>query len=120
MKTLIEMNSEHNDESRQPLESSLRDSYLQQLSGWQLINQGKGVERLFKFKNYYHTMSFVNAIAWIANKEAHHPDLEVSYGSCKVIYTTHDMDGLGINDLICAAKISALTESGSFGPLVQE
>ncbi len=119
MKALVEMNCEHNDDTRKPVEQYVRDQYLRELDGWQLINQGKGIECSFKFKNYYHTMSFVNAIAWIANKEAHHPDLEVSYGTCKVIYTTHDMDGLGINDLICAAKISAFSQSGNFGPVVQ-
>ncbi len=120
MKTLVEMNCEHTDETRKPVDQYTRDGYFQQLEGWKFINQGKGLEQRFTFKNYYHTMSFVNAVAWIANKEAHHPDLEVSYGSCKVVYTTHDMDGLGINDFICAAKISALTQSGTFGPVVQD
>ena len=57
-------------------------------------------------------MAFVNAVAWIANKQAHHPDLEVSYGHCVVRYTTHDAgNSLCMNDLICAAHIDALEDT---------
>jgi len=112
----------HNDESKQPLDDSTRDSLLnEQLSGWS-YDSGKGeISRKFKFKNYYHTMAFVNAVAWIANKQAHHPDLEVSYGHCLVRYTTHDAgNSLCLNDLICAAHISALEDNGNFGPNFQD
>jgi 4a-hydroxytetrahydrobiopterin dehydratase len=120
MKTLVEKNCEHDSSNKTPVEQYERDKYLNQLKGWQLVNQCKGIERTFEFKNYYHTMSFVNAIAWIANREAHHPDLMVSYASCKVLFTTHEMGGLGMNDLICAAKVSALLESGNFGPQLKQ
>ena len=120
MKTLVEKNCVHDESSKSPVEQFERDKYLTQLNGWQLINQGKGIERIFGFKNYYHTMSFVNAVAWIANREAHHPDLVVSYSSCKVLFTTHDIDGLGINDFICAAKVTALIDSGDFGPQLKQ
>ncbi|MBI2605794.1 MAG: 4a-hydroxytetrahydrobiopterin dehydratase [Deltaproteobacteria bacterium] len=79
---------------------------LSKLNGWKLEN-GK-IAKTFKFKDYYRTMAFVNATAWISNKENHHPDLEVSYGSCRVSYITHAINGLSENDFICAAKIDAL------------
>jgi len=120
MKPLLQMKCQHNDDSKKAIDPFVRDQHMGELAGWKLIHEGKGIQKTFKFKNYYHTMSFVNAIAWIANKEAHHPDLEVSYGSCVVTYTTHDMDGLGINDLICASEIEELTKIGSFGPVIQE
>ncbi len=119
LKLLVELDCEHTESSKKTVEQFQRDEYLRQLKGWQLVNQGKAIERNFKFKNYYHTMSFVNAIAWIANKQAHHPDMSVSYSNCKVLFTTHEINGLGLNDLICAAKVTALTESGDFGPLLQ-
>jgi 4a-hydroxytetrahydrobiopterin dehydratase len=53
-------------------------------------------------------MAFVNAVAWIAHRENHHPDLEVGYNSCRVSYTTHAIGGLSENDFICAAKVEAL------------
>jgi 4a-hydroxytetrahydrobiopterin dehydratase len=62
----------------------------------------------FKFKNYYQTMAFVNAIAWMAHAENHHPDLEVSYNHCLVKYSTHAIDGLSENDFICAEMVNLL------------
>ena len=62
-----------------------------------------------KFKDYYETMAFVNATAWISHQEGHHPDLEVGYSQCRVRYTTHAIGGLSENDFICAAKIDRLT-----------
>lgn len=77
---------------------------------WRLNDDATGIQRDFAFKGFYKTMAFVNAVAWIANQEGHHPDLEVGYNHCLVRYTTHAIDGLSINDFICAAKIDALLE----------
>lgn len=77
-------------------------------SEWQLSDDNKSIMRSFKFKNFYHTMSFVNAVAHVANNEDHHPDLEVGYNYCNVRYNTHAIDGLSENDFICAAKIDSL------------
>ena len=75
---------------------------------WQLSEDGRHIERLFRFKDYYRVMSFVNAVAHIAHIEDHHPDLKVSYQSCLVRFTTHEIKGLSDNDFICAAKIDRL------------
>ena len=77
---------------------------------WRLSEDQKTISRRFGFKNYYQTIAFVNAVAWIANAEDHHPDLEVSYKNCTVNYSTHSLGGLSPNDFICAAKIDALIE----------
>jgi 4a-hydroxytetrahydrobiopterin dehydratase len=79
---------------------------LKSLDGWG-YSDGQ-ISREFKFKNFYETMAFVNAVAWIANKEDHHPDMEVGYGKCVVKYSTHSVGGLSRNDFICAAKVDAL------------
>ncbi|CDQ09053.1 putative pterin-4-alpha-carbinolamine dehydratase [Acidithiobacillus ferrivorans] len=79
---------------------------LQDLTGWQL--DGNTLRRDYHFKNFYETMAFVNAVAWIANREDHHPDMEVGYGCCVVRYSTHAIDGLTANDFICARQINAL------------
>lgn len=119
MQALKTRNCRHDDDSRQPLDSGELDRALSgELSDWQHDQDKHEIRRDFRFKNYYHTMAFVNAVAWIANKEAHHPDLEVGYGHCLVRFTTHDIKGLGINDLICAAKVDALLDTGDFGPKV--
>ena len=78
---------------------------------WEMSANGRSIKRSYAFKNFYETMAFVNAIAWIANTENHHPDLEVGYNYCHVTFTTHALNGLTHNDFICAAKIDQLTDT---------
>ncbi len=78
------------------------------LTGWELAEDGKSLSKTFGFDDYYRTMSFVNALAHMANREDHHPDLGVHYDRCVVRYSTHDVGGLSENDFICAARADAL------------
>ena len=64
--------------------------------------------RSYDFKNYYQTMAFVNALAYMAHQQDHHPDLSVHYNRSVVRYSTHDVGGLSENDFICAARADAL------------
>jgi 4a-hydroxytetrahydrobiopterin dehydratase len=92
-----------------PLDREQAQALMKQLQpDWQLSADGKSLHREWKFRNFYHTMSFVNAVAHVANAEDHHPDLEVGYGYCRMTYSTHAIKGLSENDFICAAKIDAL------------
>lgn len=85
------------------------DPLLRQLhEDWHLDTATGRISRRLKFANFHETMTFVNAVAWIANREDHHPDLEVSYGHCVVHFSTHAVGGLSPNDFICAARIDAL------------
>jgi 4a-hydroxytetrahydrobiopterin dehydratase len=77
-------------------------------SHWKLSEDSKTIKREFKFHDFLRTMSFVNALAHIANIEDHHPDLEIGYDYCRVRYSTHAVGGLSDNDFICAAKIDRL------------
>ncbi len=92
-----------------PLSEAEAKSLLGKLSsGWVLSKEAPAIRREFKFKDFYRTMSFVNALAHIANIEDHHPDLEVGYGYCRVQFSTHAIKGLSENDFICAAKIDLI------------
>ena len=92
-----------------PLSSQELQNLMQQLAAdWQVNTKGTEISRDFRFKNYYQTMAFVNAIAWDAHRDNHHPDLEVGYDHCLVRYTTHAINGLSENDFICAAKVDKL------------
>jgi 4a-hydroxytetrahydrobiopterin dehydratase len=75
---------------------------------WKIIEDGKAIKREFKFADFYRTMSFVNAVAHIANGQDHHPDIECGWGYCRIRYQTHAIGGLHENDFICAAKIDGL------------
>ncbi|MGH8261379.1 MAG: 4a-hydroxytetrahydrobiopterin dehydratase [Steroidobacteraceae bacterium] len=85
-----------------------REMMKQVSSEWRLSEDAQVIRREFKLKDFYRTMSFVNAVAHIANIEDHHPDLEVSYGLCRIAFSTHAVKGLSENDFICAAKIDAI------------
>jgi 4a-hydroxytetrahydrobiopterin dehydratase len=89
-----------------PLAGAEVERWLAGVAGWELADGV--IAKRFEFKNYCQTMAFVNAVAWIAQSEGHHPDMEVSYRSCLVRYTTHAIGGLSENDFICAARVDAL------------
>ena len=89
-----------------PLSSAEISVLMQQLDGWLLFD--KLIGKTYEFKNYYQTMAFVNAVAWVSHREDHHPDMTVGYNKCRVEYTTHAVNGLSENDFICAAKVDAL------------
>ncbi len=78
----------------------------EQAMGWRLIDDA--LEKTFTFKNYHETIGFVNALAFIANAENHHPDLAVSYSKCTVRFNTHDVNGISVSDFFCASKADAL------------
>lgn len=82
------------------------NALLQQLDGWTL--QQNAISRNFEFKDFSQTMAFVNAVAWISQRENHHPDLNVGHRKCRLEYTTHAVKGLTESDFICAAKVDAL------------
>lgn len=89
-----------------PLSDSQATEFLASLDGW--ARDGITITKTYRFANYYETMAFVNATAWISHREDHHPDLAVGYNQCQVHYTTHAIGGLSENDFICAAKLDAL------------
>ena len=80
--------------------------HLGSLPGWTAA--GETIVKTFPFANYHETVAFVNALAWIANREDHHPDLGVHYSKCVVTFSTHDAGGVTLNDVICAAKTERL------------
>jgi len=81
---------------------------LPDVPGWELVEGGHAISKTYGFANYYETMAFVNALAYVAHREDHHPDLGVHYNRCVVRFSTHDVGGLSENDFICAAKTEAL------------
>ncbi|MDD5324499.1 MAG: 4a-hydroxytetrahydrobiopterin dehydratase [Polaromonas sp.] len=78
----------------------------EQAQGWRVMDGA--LEKTFAFKNFHETMGFVNAVAFIANAEDHHPDLALSYGKCTVRFNTHDVNGISASDFFCASRVDAL------------
>jgi len=90
------------------MNESQRETELKKLSGWIFIPEKNCLSKEFSFKSYLKTISFVNAVAWLANKENHHPDLIVSFGKCVVELTTHDEGGVSEKDFKLAGLIDEL------------
>ena len=80
------------------------------LPGWSLTGDGAevAIERAFTFADYHQTIAFVNAVAFIAHTQDHHPDLSVHYNRCVVRWNTHDVQGLSATDFDCAAQVDGL------------
>ena len=81
---------------------------LRALPGWQLHDDDKAIAKDCKFEDFHRTLGFINAVGFMANHEDHHPDLEAGYGHCRLLWSTHDVGGLSMNDFICAARVDAL------------
>ncbi|MDR7093819.1 4a-hydroxytetrahydrobiopterin dehydratase [Hydrogenophaga laconesensis] len=77
--------------------------------GWKLIDGA--LEKTYSFANFHETMAFVNALAWIAHREDHHPDLTLGYSRCTVRFNTHDVSGMSVSDFHCAAAVDALQKA---------
>jgi len=89
-----------------PMSPTEIHDHLAQLSGWQHVDGA--IEKSFPFKNYHETIAFVNALAWIAHTEDHHPELKVAFDRCVVRFNTHSVGGISVNDFICATQVDAL------------
>ncbi|QHE77266.1 4a-hydroxytetrahydrobiopterin dehydratase [Hydrogenophaga sp. PBL-H3] len=106
------MNTIHH--NRRALSATEIVSQLTQLNGesaqgWKLIDGA--LDKTFTFANFHETMAFVNAVAWIAHREDHHPDLALGYSRCTVRFNTHDVDGISVSDFHCAAAVEALQKA---------
>jgi len=83
---------------------------LVKLDGWKLTGDGPSlaIAKTFEFADYDETMSFVNAVAFIAKVQDHHPEMAVTYNRCVIQFNTHDVGGISSTDFDCAAQIDAL------------
>ena len=83
---------------------------LANATGWQLAGNGAevAIEKTFRFANYHETLAVVNAVAFIAHTQDHHPELTVGYNRCAVRWNTHDVGGLSETDFACAERVDAL------------
>jgi len=97
-------------QARRALSATEIVASLARLEGWKLTGDGKDVaiEKSFSFANYFETIAFVNALALVAHRHDHHPDLSVHYNRCVVRFNTHDVGGLSATDFECAGQADAL------------
>jgi 4a-hydroxytetrahydrobiopterin dehydratase len=90
----------------QPMPPAAVSEQLRVLPEWRF--EHGALCRSYRFADYYRTIAFVNALAFMVHREDHHPDLAVGYNRCEVRFNTHSVNGVSANDFICAAKADAI------------
>lgn len=80
-----------------------------QVKEWVLAEDTKQISKEFHFKNFVDALAFVNKVGGIAEREGHHPDIELGWGKVKISLTTHSIGGLSINDFVLASKTDDIT-----------
>lgn len=93
-----------------PMEEPAILQHLTEITEWNYLSETQTLSKKIEFKNFFRTMGFVNAVAYIANEENHHPDMHIGYDHCELKLKTHALDGITENDFILASKIDQLTE----------
>jgi 4a-hydroxytetrahydrobiopterin dehydratase len=96
-------------ETTQAFDQETSKKHLQHLKNWKMSDDAKWISKEFKFKNFLTTLKFVNQISEIAEQENHHPNIEFTWGYCKISIQTHKVNGLCENDFILAAKIDQIS-----------
>ncbi|MEI6345814.1 MAG: 4a-hydroxytetrahydrobiopterin dehydratase [bacterium] len=81
--------------------------FSRDLLNWEVL-ENKKLVRKFKFKDFKESITFVNKVAEIAEKEGHHPDIGINYNEVNIELTTHAVRGLTENDFILASKIEEI------------
>lgn len=103
-----------NDTKPQLLTEEKIKKHLKEIPQWKLSVEKKDISRIFKFKDYYQTLEFINAVASIVHQENHHPDIKFGYNHCTIYFSTHSAGGITLFDLICAAQIEQLLSKQNF------
>ncbi len=98
----------HPQSGKQALDDPRIDTLLGEVPGWQVDDARRAIAKDFRFKDFHHTLGFINAVGFMANQQDHHPDIEAGYGHCRLRWSTHDVGGLSLNDFICAARVDGL------------
>ena len=79
---------------------------LSQLVGW--MRAGHWIEKKYEFKNFLRAMSFVNAVAYVAETISHHPDIIVHYNEVTLRNWTHAAGGITEYDFALAERVDEI------------
>lgn len=105
LETLVSLDCARID-GRQPLTPGQAAAQARVLPAWTCA-EGM-LRRRFEWRDFHETLAFVNAVAWVAHRQDHHPEVSFGYRHCELAFTTHSAGGLTLKDFICAARIDAL------------
>ena len=84
-------------------------SRLKELKGWE--HQGRFITKTFEFDHFMDAIAFVNEVAEAAEREEHHPDMNIRYTTVKLSIQTHSEDGVTEWDMDLAKAIDNVEEA---------
>lgn len=87
--------------------AAIRDQ-MRTIPSWTL-QEGR-IQRVYEFPDFVAAMLFVNAIAFRAEADQHHPDIDIRWNKVSLAITTHDEGGLTIKDFDLARRADAAAE----------
>jgi len=67
--------------------------------------KGSAIFRIYEFKEFLPAVQFVNRVAKLAEKAAHHPDIDIRWNKVRLALTTHDAHGLTTKDFELAEQL---------------
>jgi 4a-hydroxytetrahydrobiopterin dehydratase len=78
---------------------------LRQAPGWE--RAGSEIRRTYRFQDFREALAFVNRVGDLAERAAHHPDIDIRYNTVTLALTTHDAGGLSTKDFDLARAIDS-------------
>ncbi|WP_099827772.1 4a-hydroxytetrahydrobiopterin dehydratase [Oceaniglobus indicus] len=87
-----------------------RESELKPLldAGWSENHDGTAISKIFAFANFVDAFGFMTRAAIHAEKMNHHPEWSNVYKTVNVTLTTHDADGVTMQDIKLANCMEGL------------
>jgi 4a-hydroxytetrahydrobiopterin dehydratase len=100
--------------TRRPATATEVVTQLAQLPGWSLHGDGAAVciRKTYAFSGFSQALGFAQALAWLAQRLDHHPELRIKQQCCEVRWSSHDVGGLSASDFEAAARTEALLVDG--------
>ena len=92
-----------------PLSIVEAQGYLAQAPDWDLLDDGRKLQRTYRFRTFREALGFVQRAGELAEAEGHHPDILFGWGYATVSLQTKKIKGLHENDFIMAAKLDGLS-----------
>ena len=93
----------------EPLARDQLRAHLEALPLWELAADGRCIRRAFVAKGFAQAMAFLNAVAEVAERQAHHPDLHLpEYRSVAIELWTHTVGAVTMNDIVEAKLIDEI------------
>ncbi|MEN8769641.1 MAG: 4a-hydroxytetrahydrobiopterin dehydratase [Candidatus Arcticimaribacter sp.] len=89
--------------------NKIHQKELEQLDGWHHVK--KAIAKIFPFSSFNDAIEFVNAVALLAEKHHHHPEITIDYNKVSLSLTTKDSGGLTEKDFALAKEIDTLLKN---------